>query len=446
MNLVTLPVLLYLIPAAVLLTAVVPPKWKQTALALGGLGLISAVGGITALTLLLLLIFGAWFTLRVQPVRSGVHHHRADLWQYFGIGFQVLLLALGVFLLDDPVLMIPLALTVLQNTECIMSHADRHFSAPALLPFLCYSTELPRLFAGPVLTFPEYTKIWETRRITAETVGKGAGLCIRGLFQLVCLAMPMQSLSEELSAGTVLQTAADTWFALPVFYFTCYYGFKGAAQLGQGIAAMLGLSYPDSFRSPIFATSLQDFFRRFLISLSNWGERVLRISRAHDAGGYFVRTALILGGIGFLTGSHALGLLWGILTACILIAEYSFRKRIQDALPPPLRACLTALILLAGLGLLRCESFSEAVSFYTACIGVNGVPISGTVWYYMTANWVLLLICTVGLFPVRDGLKTLMQKSGMHLAAVPVWFFAALLELLMLLLSLSELLSRYLRS
>ena len=242
MNVASLPVILYVLPVFMLLAAFSHPHWKRDALALGGLCLVYVTGGYAALILLALSVSLTWLTLRLSPRRSERHPHRTEIWLYAGIGLQVLLLLLARLLLGSQAVL-PMLLCTLQGTECLSSHAAHKLKTPPLHSFFCYQCDMTRLPGGPVLSFPQYEQVLAARAVSRQKIGSGASLCIRGVFQLVCLSLPLQTVHAQIASGGYVQTALDSAALMLVFYMTLYYRLKGTALIGQGIARKIGRAH-----------------------------------------------------------------------------------------------------------------------------------------------------------------------------------------------------------
>ncbi len=54
------------------------------------------------------------------------------------------------------------------------------------------------------------------------------------------------------------------------FAFQIYYDFAGYSRIARGLAYWMGYQFPQNFNHPYIAKSLQDFWRRWHISLSTW--------------------------------------------------------------------------------------------------------------------------------------------------------------------------------
>lgn len=437
MNFASLPMILYVLPLVVLAAAIVPPQRKRDVLALGGVAAVWMTGGFPAMILLLISVFGTWLMLRLSPQKSA-ESRRA--WLYAGIALQFFLLVLGRLMLTDQQL-IPLLICMMQNMECLTEYTGGSFSIPALHAFFCYQLDVTRLPAGPLLRYADAEALHANRRVSAERIGRGASRCIRGLFQLVCLALPMYSVQAVLRVGTV-RTAADALLSALSWYFGLYYGLKGTADIGRGIANMLGFPLPHSFDAPILADSLQDFRRRFLRPLYDWTERVLLRGERYDAAGYFSRMALLLGGLGFLFGSsRGGGVIWGVTAAALLTAEHI--RPLTRSLPIQARRLVTAAVLVLGAGMLCGDTLFACFSFYAALLGINGIAPGDTAGYLIQTNWAVLLLCIIGLFPIG---KMLRHPPRGRLLRILMLCCKAAAELFMLLAAYSGLLSRYLRS
>lgn len=441
MNFASFPVICYLLPAFALLTAFSGEKWKRDALAFGGLFYVWVAGGCTALLLMLASAGCAWLQIRLSPRKEGGHHRRAELWLYAGIAIQAVLLLICRMQIGG-MQMLPLLICALQSVECMSEHANNRLKIPPLHAFLCYSFDLTRLPCGPVLSFPESEQIRENRAVTAEKIGQGASLCIRGLFQLICLSLPLAQLHGQIASGGSVRTVLDALALMAVFYLMLYYRLKGTAQIGQGLAKMLGYDLPDSFDSPVTAGSVRQFWARFLVPMHDWVKRVLLPPQsAQDAAGFFARTALLFGGIGLLFGRGGCGLLWGAGMALLLTAEkYRKRRILPRSFPAAGRRLLTAVVILLGMGMLGSRSIFDGVACYGALLGIDGIPFSDQTGYLLRTNWFVIAVSAAGLFP----LKQLVPEGKARVRIIrSACVYAA--EAVMLLLAYSELLSRYLR-
>ena len=138
------------------------------------------------------------------------------------------------------------------------------------LHFGVFAFFFPTLAAGPIKRFPDFVpQLAELRNPPPAAVGAALGRVIRGLFKKVCIADLLVEYVRVLETpGTF---TAPVVGALAVLQgFRIYYDFAGYSDIAIGLAGMMNLRVPENFYRPYWATSLQDFWRRWHISLSSW--------------------------------------------------------------------------------------------------------------------------------------------------------------------------------
>ena len=444
MILTSLPVLLYLIPLTVLAAALVPAHRRTIPLTLGGMIYAFLSGGWECVTLMLMITFSAWFTVRLQPRLTPEKRRRGIYWMGCGILLQIVLLILARSIVPFAG-RLPLMLCAVQGIICICERGSGKMHIPALLSFFGYSCTLPRIFAGPVISFEESRRLYAaSHKPTLRSIGEGAEICVRGLFQLVLLSLPMETLWQRMRTEITLVGTMDALFVLPVIYFTLYYRLKGAITLGEGIAHMLGMPYPESFDAPILAFSFKGYFSRMMIPLTNKVRALLfPEGRKIDTFGYLARVLPLMAGMGFLLCDGVNGGIFGAMLAAMLMGERIALEKWLTKIPKPIRRAVTVLLLLFCMGFLFSGSQAETFGFYMILFGKNSLTLSSPVIYMISSEWFTLLLCTVGLFPLRKGIKKWEERhcilAKCKVIAVPLLTFCVTL------FCMAELFSRYLR-
>lgn len=435
-----LPVLLYVLPLCVLMTAPLPAKWKPFLLAVGGVCTAYFTGGFAAMALLMGSVCGTWLLLWLMPADNARCRTRRLL-LYGGVVMQFVLLLTGRLLgLRDTLL--PLLFCAMTGIEHLNLRAHDNLQAPSLFSFFCRTCAIPKLLAGPVLSPAQMQRMTRSRTVTAERIGLGARYCICGLVQFTLLSLPMQTLVTELDSYVTVRTAADAWLSLIVLFCAYYYGLRGAVNLGDGIALMLGYRHPPSFAASPIADSFCDFWAHSLSSCRAW---VLRMFEpASDLLGVFLSRTVLLGVVGGLFGQSIGGVFWGVWQAAFLTLERlpAVQQRLKT-FPRFLRRLLTAALFLLTLIPLHAGSFAAQITMAEAVCGVNGVALSDTAAYFCRTHWIPLLLCLALLFPIYPALRKRLRKHPTVKRAAGLCL--PLAELCLLLACMAELLSRYLR-
>jgi alginate O-acetyltransferase complex protein AlgI len=192
--------------------------------------------------------------------------------------------------------------------------------------FAVFSIFFPTLAAGPIKRFPDFVpQLDQLTNPSAEQWWAGIRRIIRGLFKKVCIA---DLLVEYVK---VFDQAANPTAPLVVFLavlqgWRIYYDFSGYSDMAIGLAQTMNLRVPENFNRPYGSTSLQEFWRRWHMSLSSWirdyiyiplgGNRVRR--------GFNLLAAMILCGLWHGAAWHFAA--WGMYHGAGLALETGVRR------------------------------------------------------------------------------------------------------------------------
>lgn len=137
--------------------------------------------------------------------------------------------------------------------------------------FALFVMFFPQLVAGPIERPQNLLhQFHETRRFTYDNFRVGAQLALWGLIKKVCIAdLVSDPVNRVYTAPT---TYSGPILLLATIYFTVqiYCDFSGYTDIARGVAKIMGYDLMVNFRQPYFSRSIQDFWRRWHISLSTW--------------------------------------------------------------------------------------------------------------------------------------------------------------------------------
>jgi D-alanyl-lipoteichoic acid acyltransferase DltB (MBOAT superfamily) len=195
-----------------------------------------------------------------------------------------------------------------------------------------------------------------------------------------------------------------------------YCDFSAYSDMAVGLAALLGYRFPRNFDQPYRAASLQDFWRRWHISLSSWLRDYLYIGLGGNRGGLFficrnLMITMLLGGIWH--GAKWTFLIWGGLHGLVLAIERIWRDVKPEGWPRMPRLVgifVTFHIVVLGWIFFRAESFDGAIAY------ISGI-----------ANWqgAATLVTPLGLGLILLGMEMhfmppqIMRTLALRLRAVP---------------------------
>jgi hypothetical protein len=112
-------------------------------------------------------------------------------------------------------------------------------------------------------------------------MSSGLALFARGLFLKLCFADSFAVFTGYVMHAPEQIGAGAAWLGTLAYAMQIYFDFSGYSLMAIGLGAAFGFDFPDNFRRPYLAGSLQEFWRRWHISLSSW----LRDYVYHSLGG-----------------------------------------------------------------------------------------------------------------------------------------------------------------
>lgn len=136
------------------------------------------------------------------------------------------------------------------------------------LTFICF---FPQLVAGPIERGAQLLPQFERKRMFNDKEATyGMRLILWGLFKKVLVADNCATQVEFAFAHYDTISMASLWLGALYFTIQIYCDFSGYSDIAIGSAKLFGISLTRNFNRPYFATSMQDFWRRWHISLMNW--------------------------------------------------------------------------------------------------------------------------------------------------------------------------------
>lgn len=147
----------------------------------------------------------------------------------------------------------------------------KNFGELDVVEFTCFLLFPTTLLAGPIDRSYRFVDDLKNGydNLTYQNFFKGWELLILGLlFKFVCGELVfLYWLSDIDESSTEFATMANSAYAYTTYLF---FDFAGYSSMAVGLATMIGINTPINFNHPYLATSPQDFWRRFHITLGSW--------------------------------------------------------------------------------------------------------------------------------------------------------------------------------
>lgn len=280
-------------------------------------------------------------------------------------------------------------------------YRDRSVVSRSFVKVLLYISYFPQLIAGPIVKYHDIEKEIDRRHTTPRETALGIRRFICGLSKKLLISNAMGQMADAvfaLPAGEIGAFAG--WMGAVCYTLQIYFDFSGYSDMAIGMGRMFGFHFLENFDYPYTATTVQEFWRRWHISLSTWFRDYLYIPLGGNRKGR-VRTwlnrVLVFFTTGLWHGANWTFVLWGLWHGLFSVLEDSGvlpRKRLAGR---ALGRVYTMLVVILGFTLFRAESLGQAGAMFAAMFtgaGAGGIGIA-TVCSLLTPAFVLTLILAI---------------------------------------------------
>jgi alginate O-acetyltransferase complex protein AlgI len=293
--------------------------------------------------------------------------------------------------------------------------------------FLDYSLFIsffPQLVAGPIVRARDFFKnLYNWKAPTYEELERGAFLFMIGLTKKILFADHFALISDAYfrnpAAAPGLLTA---WTGAFAFAMQVFFDFSGYTDMAIGCAKMLGFHFPINFARPYLSRSIQEFWRRWHISLSTWLRDYLYISLGGNRKGSWktyrnLFLTMLLGGLWH--GAAWNFVLFGAVHGVLLSLERIFRRG--------LGVFLTFPAILLSFGIFRARSLPDVkylvVQMFSGAMGRSLI----TPWLWRAAGLTLVIAILEEKYSIFDRFHTTprwVQATSLGMLLVALELFA----------------------
>ena len=190
----------------------------------------------------------------------------------------------------------------------------------------------PHVVAGPIVRpaefMPQLRARHDPRYVDAS---RAFFLIFIGLFKKVVIANLLATeIVDAVFASPKQHSSLEILVGIYAYAVQIYADFSGYTDMAIGIALLLGFRFPQNFDSPYTSTSIQDFWRRWHMTLSRWLRDYLYIPLGGNRGGRFrtyfnLMLTMLLGGLWH--GAAWTFVVWGGIHGFYLCVEHARRAR-----------------------------------------------------------------------------------------------------------------------
>lgn len=283
--------------------------------------------------------------------------------------------------------------------------------------FAVLLTFFPHLVSGPIVRPAEFIPQLQSPRSPRDIpLSPALVLIASGLIKKVVIADQLGRLAvDQVFGAPEAYSSLDIFIAILAFGVQIYCDFSGYTDMAIGIAMLLGFRFPQNFDQPYRAASLQEFWRRWHMTLSRFLKDYLYVGLGGNQKGE-VRTSINLVATmtigGFWHGASFTFIIWGLLHGVGLAVERYLRNTVKMRLPKFISILITfAFVNLAWI-FFRSETVSDSLNL------LKELYTSSTQSSVLTNPTIYLLIA-FGLFGQYLP-KRIAKRSNDLIGAIPV--------------------------
>ena len=226
------------------------------------------------------------------------------------------------------------------------------------ITYAAFISFFPQLVAGPIeRTGNLLPQIKGKKEFSYEQSVYGLKLMAWGFFKKLVVADNLAIYSDKIFGDVSGHQGFSLVLATLFFTIQIYCDFSGYSEIAIGTAKLFGVNLMTNFDSPYFSTSLQEFWRRWHISLSSWFRDYVYIPLGGNRKGKFrknLNLLLTFAASGLWHGANYTYIMWGLMHGAGQVVENFFQKK--------KRWLLTFIYVSAAWVFFRAQSLSE--SFY----------------------------------------------------------------------------------
>ncbi len=240
----------------------------------------------------------------------------------------------------------------------------------------------PQLIAGPIVRYHDINEQLSKRIVNFSKFTTGIERFIIGLGKKVLLANSFALVVDNIFAmDPTNMSAIVAWLGIILYALQIYFDFSGYSDMAIGLGKMFGFDLLENFNFPYIAKSIQEFWRRWHISLSTWFRDYLYIPLGGNRVGkhrVYFNLLIVFLLTGFWHGASWNFIVWGLFHGMFLIIERIGFGKFLEKLWSPLRHIYVIFIVLISWVFFRADDLTYSLAYLKTMFG--GSKLNSAFW------------------------------------------------------------------
>jgi D-alanyl-lipoteichoic acid acyltransferase DltB (MBOAT superfamily) len=359
-------------------------------------------------------------------------------------------------------LALPLGISfyTLQQIAFIVDSYEGLVKKKNFLDYTLFVVFFPQLIAGPIVHYKEVMPQFESLKgkiFNHTNIALGLFVFSLGLFKKVIIADTFATWVHKGFDVEHTLSLFDAWISSLSYTFQLYFDFSGYSDMAIGIALLFNIKLPQNFNSPLKATGMIDYWKRWHITLTNFITSYIYTPIVRSFVPLTFHKAMFATVIVFLISGmwHGAGwtfIFWGLLHGTGVVINHYWQKKVKIKMPKYLAWFITFNFLNIGNVFFRATDFDRALSMLKSMFDTQHIMVSdylirrlhywgfstekidaySTAHSYVDVDAIIMLIAG---FIIALAFKNSTQLSVQFAAAKKVSFFWYVASVLLMTLS-----------
>lgn len=264
-----------------------------------------------------------------------------------------------------------------------------------IILFTLYVSFFGKISMGPIVSYHEMEDQLKNRTLSKAQYASGMVLFSKGLIKKVLLADQLSYVYSILQNNT---STLGVWLLAISYMLQIYFDFSGYSDMAIGLSRFFGFDFKPNFDHPYTATSVQDFWRKWHISLSQWFRDYLYIplgGNRVDKNTYIRNIFIVWFCTGLWHGANWTFILWGLYYGCLLLLEKFFLREKLEKLPKPISHIYTLLVILIGWVFFMSPNITTAFSTLGKMISIGTTTFANNQAKFMLKSYFILFVLAI---------------------------------------------------
>lgn len=272
------------------------------------------------------------------------------------------------------------------NVDCYKNECK---SEKNIFKFILYISYFPKIIQGPIVTYDEMCKdgLFETHRFLDNNYINSLSRISIGLIKKLAIANVLNIYVNGIYSNVSSSSSIMLIIGTLLYSIQLYCDFSGFMDISIGISNMLGIKLIENFDTPYASTSIQEFWRRWHITLGAWLRKYIYLPLGGNRVSvcrWCINILIVWLVSGIWHGANWTYVIWGLYHGILLvlfglskqikkskgIALNSTTKEPQNSKTKYIKMLFTFILVNFGWVFFRSSSLEEAYQYFKGIVKV----------------------------------------------------------------------------